>query len=246
MGGGTLTSNHPGPPAALAEPGGTLVKLSWNLTSNHPGPPRTRPSRSPCRTWWNPGGTLVKHPRLVEPYLKPPRTTPQPLQNLVEPWWNPGGTLVEPWWNPRGTLPQTTPDHPAALVEPGGTLVEPSWNWWNSGGTLVKPSWNLTSGPPRTTPVPIWAETPKLSAVGEKEKTNKEKHRVMLVSQCPQKDPRHVDVSDEARSKPGTDIGDACKIVHAGFECQGSLRHPKKDQTVIQGPLIQGKHRIER
>ena len=29
-------------------------------------------------------------------------------------------------------------------------------------------SWNLTSGPPRTTPEPIWAETPKLSAVGEK------------------------------------------------------------------------------
>ena len=53
--------------------------------------------------------------------------------------------LVEPWWNPAGTL-----------LEPGGTLVEPSWN--------------LTSGPPRTTPEPIWAETPKLSAVGEKEK----------------------------------------------------------------------------
>ena len=41
-------------------------------------------------------------------------------------------------------------------------------SWWNSGGTLVEPSWNLTSGPPRTTPEPIWAETPKLSAVGEK------------------------------------------------------------------------------
>ena len=70
----------------------------------------------------------------MEPYLKPPRTTPQPSQNLVE-----------PWWNPRGTLPQTTPDHPAlaALVEPwwnpGGTLVEP---WWNPGGTLVEPWWN--------------------------------------------------------------------------------------------------------
>ena len=45
-----------------------------------------------------------------------------------------------------------------------GLLVEPSWN---PGGTLVEPSWNLTSGPPRTTPEPIWAETPKLSAVGE-------------------------------------------------------------------------------
>ena len=52
-------------------------------------------------------------------------------------------------WNPRGT---------------GGTLVKP---WWNPGGTLVEPSWNLTSGPPRTTPDPIWAEAPKLSAVGE-------------------------------------------------------------------------------
>ena len=38
---------------------------------------------------------------------------------------------------------------------------------WNPGGSLVEPSWNLTSGPPRTTPEPIWAETPKLSAVGE-------------------------------------------------------------------------------
>ena len=59
----------------------------------------------------------------------------------------PRGTLVEPWSNP------------------GRTLVEP---WWNCGGTLVEPSWNLTSGPLRTTPGPIWAETPKLSAVGEK------------------------------------------------------------------------------
>ena len=96
-------------PAALEEIGGTLVEPSWNLASNHPRPPR------PCRTWWNPGGTLV------EP-------------------WNRGGTLVEPWWNP------------------GGTLVEP----------LVEPWWNLSSGSPRTTPEPIWAETPKLSAVGEK------------------------------------------------------------------------------
>ena len=38
---------------------------------------------------------------------------------------------------------------------------------WNPGGSLVEPWWNLTSGPPRTTPEPIWAETPKLSAVGE-------------------------------------------------------------------------------
>ena len=32
----------------------------------------------------------------------------------------------------------------------------------------MEPSWNLASGPPRTTPEPIWAETPKLSAVGGK------------------------------------------------------------------------------
>ena len=50
-------------------------------------------------------------------------------------------------------------------MNPGGSLVEP---WWNPGGTLVEPSCNLTSGPPRTTPEPIWAETPKLSAVGQK------------------------------------------------------------------------------
>ena len=79
----------------------------------------------------------------MEPYLKPAQTTP-PLQNLVKSCWNPGGTLVvEMWWNP------------------GGTLVKP---WWNPGGTW----WNLSSGSPRTTPEPIWAETPKLSAVGEK------------------------------------------------------------------------------
>ena len=32
----------------------------------------------------------------------------------------------------------------------------------------MEPSWNLTSGLPRNTPEPIWAETPKLPAVGEK------------------------------------------------------------------------------
>ena len=52
---------------------------------------------------------------------------------------------MEPWWNAGGTL-----------VDPGGTLVEP---WWN--------------GPPLTTPKPIWAETPKLSAVGEKKTKTK-------------------------------------------------------------------------
>ena len=63
---------------------------------------------------------------------------------------------MEPSWNPCGILPQNHPGPPRTLAEPGGTLVEPSWT--------------LTSGPPRTTPEPIWAETPKLSAVrGEKQ-----------------------------------------------------------------------------
>ena len=48
--------------------------------------------------WWNPGGTRGT---LVEPYLKPPRTTPQPLQ-MVEPWWNHGGTLMKPFCQGRG------------------------------------------------------------------------------------------------------------------------------------------------
>ena len=128
----------------------------------HLKPARTtpQPSQNLVEPWWNHRGTLV------EPYLKPPRTTPQPSQNLVEPWWNPGGTLVKPWWNLRGTLPQTTPDHPAALAD---------------GGTLVEPWWNLSSGSPRTTPEPIWAETPKLSAVGEKRKIIRPSESVLLL-----------------------------------------------------------------
>ena len=39
-----------------------------------------------------------------------------------------------------------------------GTLVEP---WWNRVEPYLRQ--------PRTTPEPIWAETPKLSAVGEKQ-----------------------------------------------------------------------------
>ena len=49
---------------------------------------------------------------------------------------------------------------PRSLAECRGT--------WNPGGTPVERWWNLTSGLPRTTPEPIWAETPKLPAVGEK------------------------------------------------------------------------------
>ena len=37
----------------------------------------------------------------------------------------------------------------------------------------MEPSWNLTFGPPRSTPEPIWAETPKISAVGENRKERK-------------------------------------------------------------------------
>ena len=140
--------------------GGTLVKPWWNPRGWNPRGTFLKPDHpSPRRNCWNSGGTLV------EPYLKPPRTT------------------LQPWWNPRGTLPQTTPEHPA-LAELGGTLVEPWWNpggtlvepWSSPGGTLVEPLvepwWNLSSGSPRTTPEPIWAETPKLSAVGEKKPTS--------------------------------------------------------------------------
>ena len=165
-------------------PGETLEEPSWNL-------PRTTPH--PRRNWWNPGGTLVRSTTaggtwrkpggtLVEPYLKPPRTTLQPSQNLVKPWQNSGGTLVEPSSN------HLTSNHPGPPCSPGGTLVEPYLKpprpprslvepWRNPrepssnpqpSKKLVEPWWNLSSGSPRTTPEPIWAETPKLSAVGEK------------------------------------------------------------------------------
>ena len=49
---------------------------------------------------------------------------------------------------------------------PDGTLVEPSWN---PRGTLVEPY----LGAAQTTPEPIWAQTPKLSAVGEKHAPSK-------------------------------------------------------------------------
>ena len=41
----------------------------------------------------------------------------------------------------------------------------------------MEPSWNLTSRPPRTTPEPIWAETPKLPAVGGEKKRRVEFHQ---------------------------------------------------------------------
>ena len=131
---------------------GTLVKPWWNPRGTFPGPRRTLEEIGGTPTgWWNPGE-------------KPggPRTTLQPSQNLVKPWQNSGGNLVEfsrnlpqtrppqpskkmlePWWNPRGTLPQTTPDHPAGLVQPSWNLTANHPDHpaaWNPGGTLAEPS----------------------------------------------------------------------------------------------------------
>ena len=125
------------PCEALWNPCGIFVELCGtrlNLPMNLP------------RMWWNPGGTLM------EPYLKPPRTTSS--------WW------VEPSWN-------LTSNHPGPPRSPcrtwwnlSGTLVEP-W-WWSHAaladrGTLVEPYFRAA----KTTQEPIWAETPKLSAVGK-------------------------------------------------------------------------------
>ena len=111
----TSTTDHP---AALAEPGETLVEPLWNQTTNPAA------LRNLVKRWWNPQQNLVKpclEPwwwkrnfggALVEPYLKPFRTTPalaEPGGNLV----NLGGMaeLVEPYLKP--------------LAEPCGYLVEP-------------------------------------------------------------------------------------------------------------------------
>ena len=138
----------PDHPAALEQPGGTLLEPWWwnlhgalpcrtwcpanrpsNLTPNHPGPPQL--SWNPGRTFmvepsWNPCGTLV------EPYLK---ALEEPRGTLLEPWW----------WNLHGTLPCRT------WWNPGGTLVEPWWNPGGTRGTLVEPHLK----PPRTTPQPL-------------------------------------------------------------------------------------------
>ena len=181
---GTLPQTTPDHPA-LAEPGGTMVEPCWNPGGTmvellvEPSPDHTleeiggtlvEPSSGARRaggtlleTWWN------------EPYLKPPRTTLQPSQNLVKPWlvefsWNqtrppqPLKKLLEPWRNPRETFLK-----PAALEEIGGTLVEPWWNltsnhprpprpcrtWWNPG-TLVEPWWNYGGTPGGTLVEPWW------------------------------------------------------------------------------------------
>ena len=113
--------------------------------------------------WWR---------TLVEPYLKQPRTTPQPLQK-VEPWRNylkpPSQNLVKPWWNlvelscnlalnvVQAWLvePLSNPRPPQATPEPG----PPRRTRWN----LVKPLWNLTSnhpGPCRHLVEPWWTGPP--------------------------------------------------------------------------------------
>ena len=127
--------------------GGTLVKPWWNPRGTFPGPRRTLEEL---------GGTLVE-PSSGD-YLKPPRTTLQPSQNLVKPWQNSGGNLVEPSWNlpqtrppqpskkllePWFVEPQTIPDHPAALVEPLWNLTSNHPDHlaaWNPCGTLAEPS----------------------------------------------------------------------------------------------------------
>ena len=107
--------------------------------------------------WWR---------TVVEPYLKPPRTTPQPLQNLVEPWNQGGWNLTSNHRGPPRSPCRTwnlTSNHPGP-PRSRGTLVESSWNLTSnhpgpptalaeSGGTLVEPSWNFISnhpGPPRS------------------------------------------------------------------------------------------------
>ena len=154
--------------------GGTLVKPWWNPRGTFPGPRRTleeiggtlvpssgarRAGGSLVETWWKPGGTLV------EPYLKPPRTTLQPSQNLVKPWQNSGGNLVEPSVEPKWNL---TSNHPGPPCSPGGTLVEPYLKpprpprlvepWRNPRETypqpskkLVEPWWNPRGTLPQTT-----------------------------------------------------------------------------------------------
>ena len=68
---------------------------SWNLTLNlvQPWFKWVKASCNPCLVEPLSRGTLVtlylntdhRKQTLVEPYLGPPRTTPQPLNNLVEP-----------------------------------------------------------------------------------------------------------------------------------------------------------------
>ena len=45
---------------------------------------------------------------------------------------------------------------------------QPRRTWWNPGGNVVEPCGTLVEPYLRAAPDPIWAETPKLAAVGEK------------------------------------------------------------------------------
>ena len=120
----------------------------------------------------------------------------EPSWNLT---WNPGRTLAGPrrnWWKTGGTLVESwnlTSNHPRSPCRTwsnsGGNLVEP---WWNPGGTLVKP-WVEPWVEPWWNPEPIWAETPKLSAVEEKtppptpppqKKRNRQKGGVLTCRTC--------------------------------------------------------------
>ena len=107
----------------------------------------------------------VQAPVRISSFRRVPRRgvgdslTTKSIENKLRRYPQQHPTLPEPSWNPCGTL----------LKEPAGTLVEP---WWN-----------LTSGLPRTTPEPIWAETPKLSAVGEKY-TSKDQNCIKQVEDC--------------------------------------------------------------
>ena len=87
--------------------------------------------RNPCRTFLEPLWSLVEPCGIFAELCRtceasgPPRTIPQPSQNLAKPSY--------------GTLPQTTPDRRTSQ-----NLVEP---WWNPGGESLKP--------PPTTPQPL-------------------------------------------------------------------------------------------
>ena len=100
-------------------------------------------------SWWNPGEPWCPGGTLVEPHLKLVRTTPLPLQNLVEPTTlttrNSGET--------KALLPQPQTDgceHPETRWKSARTFAEP-WckpgvePYFKPGGTLVK-----RPGPPRS------------------------------------------------------------------------------------------------
>ena len=81
-------------PASLTEPRGGTTLMEPYLAE-----------RDKKKTWRNPGGTLVEPPL---------RTTPQPLQKLVEPYrWNFGGTLVVEHYLKYF---KAAPEHPGAYL----------------------------------------------------------------------------------------------------------------------------------